>query len=404
MPSELKPLDIMRLPPGRHADGRGLYLQVSPGGGRSWLYRYQLHGREHFMGLGSAADIPLKRARQLAAEARQLRAEKVDPLQQRRQQRSAQLVDQARSVTFRECAGAYILAHEAGWKNPKHRYQWRQTLEQFVYPILGPLPVQSIDTALVLNVLQPIWRDKTETASRVRGRIESILDYAKVREYRNGDNPARWRGHLDNLLPRPDKIAKPEHHAALPYTEIGSFMSDLRGRDSTSARSLEFLILTAARTGEVIGAQWREFDPKAKVWTVPANRMKGGREHRVPLSDRTVEIVRIMQSRRENDFVFPGRSGGLSNMSLLAMLRTMGQSITAHGFRSTFRTWAAEHTNFARELAEAALAHVVGDKVEQAYQRGDLFEKRRRLMQSWSDYCLKPSRSIGNVAILLGKA
>jgi integrase len=224
-----------------------------------------------------------------------------------------------------------------------------------------------------------------------------------VREYRNGDNPARWRGHLDNLLPRPDKIAKPEHHAALPYTEIGSFMSDLRGRDSTSAHCLEFLILTAARTGEVIGAQWGEFDLTAKVWTVPANRMKGGREHRVPLSDRAVEIVRIMQSRRENDFVFPGRSGGLSNMSLLAMLRTMGHSITAHGFRSSFRTWAAEHTNFARELAEAALAHVVGDKVEQAYQRGDLFEKRRRLMQSWSDYCAKPSRAVGKVTAIIGQ-
>jgi integrase len=395
-------LDVQRLGPGLHPDDSGLYLQVTASGGRSWLYRYSLHGKEHRIGLGSAAVVPLKLARQLAAQARQLRATGVDPLAQKRERRTAHLVAEAKAVTFKECAESYITAHEAGWRNPKHRQQWRSTLDTYCFPVIGALPLQAIDTDLVIKVLEPIWRDKTETASRLRGRIESILDYAKARNYRSGENPARWRGHLDMLLARPNKIAPHEHHAALPYAEIGSFMSDLRGRDSISARCLEFLILTAARTGEVIGAQWKEFDLTAKVWTVPANRMKSNREHRVPLSDRAVEIVRIMQSRCENDFVFPGRSGGLSNMSLLAMLRTMGHSITAHGFRSSFRTWAAEHTNFARELAEAALAHVVGDKVEQAYQRGDLFEKRRRLMQSWSDYCAKPSRAVGNVTALRG--
>src|SRR5215831_6621472 len=397
---KLKSLDVERKPPGLHPDGKGLYLQVAPGGGRSWLFRYSLHGKEHRIGLGSVSAVPLKLARQLATQARQLRATGADPLAKKRDQRNAHIVAEAKATTFRECAESYIAAHEAGWRNPKHRQQWRSTLEQYCFPIMGALPVEEIDTGTVLKVLEPIWRDKTETASRLRGRIESILDYAKARGYRNGENPAHWRGHLDMLLARPAKIAPHEHHAALPYLEIGSFMSDLRGRDSTSARCLEFLILTAARTGEVIGAQWSEFDLAAKVWTVPANRMKGGREHRVPLSNRAVEIVRLMQSRCENDFVFPGRSGGLSNMSLLALLRNMGRALTAHGFQSSFRTWAAEQTNFANEVCEEALAHVIGDKVEAAYQRGDLFEKRRRLMEAWAAFCSKPSRATGNVTAL----
>jgi integrase len=399
---KLKPLDIMRLPPGRHADGRGLYLQVSPGGGRSWLYRYQLHNSEHFMGLGSAADIPLKRARQLAAEARQLRAERVDPLQQRRQKRNAELVAEARLVTFKECAGGYLSDNEGAWKNAKHRYQWRATLEQFVYPHIGVLPVQDIDTALVLKCIKPLWNDRTETGSRVRGRIERILDWATAHGHRAGDNPARWKGCIAEALPRPDKVSVVEHHPALDYRQIGEFMADLRARDSTSAHCLEFLILTAARTGEVIGATWDEID--AKIWTVPAGRMKASREHRVPLSDRAVEIVRTMRSRRQSDYVFPGqRNARLSNMALLAMLRVLGRAgLTVHGFRSTFRTWAAEQTGFRREIAEAALAHVNADKVEQAYQRGDLFEKRRRLMDAWSAFCSKPSQSTGNVTSLRG--
>jgi integrase len=304
---------------------------------------------------------------------------------------------------FRECAESYIAAHEAGWRNATHRQQWRNTLETYVYPVIGKLPVQDIDTPLVLKVLEPIWRDKTETANRIRGRIESVLDYAKAREYRSGENPARWRGHLSLMLAQPNKIAPHEHHAALPYLEIGGFMEELRGRDSTSARCLEFLILTAARTGEVIGATWSEIDLTAKTWTVPANRMKGNREHRVPLSNRAVEIVQLMQSRCENDFIFPGRNSGLSNMSLLALLRNMGRSLTAHGFRSSFRDWAAEQTNFPNEVCEMALAHAVGDKVEAAYRRGDLFEKRRRLMDTWAEYCGRPNHS-GNVTPLRSRS
>ena len=388
---KLKPLDVQRLPPGIWPDGKGLYLQVAPGGGRSWLYRYSLHGKEHRIGLGSANAVPLKRARELAAAARQLRAEKIDPLQHRRAQRNAQLVAQVRATTFKECAEAYIAAHEASWRNPKHRQQWRSTLEQYVYPVLGALPVEAVDTALILKVLEPIWQDKTETANRIRGRIELILDAAKTRGYRSGENPARWRGHLDNVLARPSKIAPHVNYAALPYAEIGEFMSDLRDRDSTSARCLEFLILTAGRTSEIIGATWDEIDLAAKTWTVPAQRMKSAREHRVPLSERAVTILRGQQKRRESDLIFPGRAGALSNMSLLALLRVMGRAVTSHGFRSCFRTWAAEGTNFPREIAEAALAHVIDDKTERAYQRGDLFEKRRRLMEAWSEFCGKPA-------------
>jgi integrase len=397
---KLKALDVQRAAPGLHPDGNGLYLQVTPGGSRSWLYRYSLHGKEHRIGLGSASAIPLKRARELAAEARRLRAEKIDPLQYRREQRSAKLVEQARAITFRQCAEAYIAAHEAGWRNPKHRQQWRNTLDSYVHPIIGDLPVQDIDTPLVLKCLEPIWQDKTDTASRIRGRIEIILDWAKFREFRSGENPARWRGHLQLALARPEKIAPHEHHAALPYAAIGELMADLRGRDSTSARCLEFLILTAARTGEVIGATWDEIDLSAKIWSVPAGRMKSNREHRVPLSDRAITILHAMQQRRENDFVFPGRSGGLSNMSLMAMLRTLGRSVTAHGMRSTFRDWAAEQTNFPREVAEQALAHVISNKVEAAYRRGDLFEKRRRLMAAWAEFCGKPSPSGAKVVKL----
>jgi integrase len=345
----------------------------------------------------------LKRARELASEARRLRAERIDPLQQRREIRDAQLIEQAKSVTFKQCAESYIAAHEAGWRNAKHRQQWQSSLSTYAFPVIGGLPVESIDTGLVLKCLEPIWREKTETASRVRGRIELILDYAKARNYRDGENPARWRGHLDNLLPRPEKVSKVEHHAALNYRQIGEFMADLRRRDSTSARCLEFLILTAARTGEVIGATWNEVDLAARVWTIPANRMKGNREHRIPLSDRAVEIVRLMQQRRENDFIFAGmRGGGLSNMTLLAMLRVLGRNVTSHGFRSTFRDWVAEQTNFPREVAELALAHAIESKVEAAYRRGDLFEKRRRLMDAWSAFCSKPSQSTGNVASLRG--
>jgi integrase len=388
---KLRPLDVQRLPAGLHPDGGGLYLQVTGKGGRSWLYRYYLDGKEHRLGLGSAAAIPLKRARQLVAEARRLRAEGIDPLAHKREQHSAKLIEQAKATTFRDCADAYVADHWTGWKNLTHRQQWRSTLETYVYPVIGALPVEAVDTTLVLKILEPIWKTKTETAVRIRGRIELILNAAKVRGFRSGENPAQWKGHLDNILAQPRKIAPHVHHAALPYPEIGAFMADLQKRDSTSARCLEFLILTAARTGEVIGAKWNEIDLTAKVWTIPASRMKAGKEHRVPLSNHAVAILELQQERCESEYVFPGRSGPLSNMSLLAMLRTMGYALTAHGFRSTFRDWAAERTNFPSEVAEMALAHAVGDKVEAAYRRGDMFEKRRRLAESWADYCSKPA-------------
>jgi len=384
----LKALDVQRLPVGIHLDSGGLYLQVSGANARSWIYRYTLHGHERRLGLGSASAIPLKRARELAAEARRLRAEGIDPINNRREQRNARLVEQAKAVTFRDCAEAYIATHEPSWKNAKHRQQWRNTLATYVYPLIGPLPVQAIDVTLVTKIIQPLWLQKTETASRVRGRIEAILDYATVHKYRQGDNPARWRGHLEEALPDRAKIAKPEHHAALPYDKVGAFMSDLRRRESTSARCLEFLILTAARTSEVIGATWDEIDLATKVWIVPANRMKGGREHKVPLSPRAIEILHEQQSKRENDFVFPGRRGPLSNMALIAQLRVMRRTeLTVHGFRSTFRDWAAEKTDYPNHVVEMALAHTIESKVERSYRRGELLEKRCKLMDAWAQYC-----------------
>ena len=386
----LTTLDVARLPGGLHHDGDGLYLQVGGAGARSWIWRFTLNGKTRDLGLGSAKAIPLKRARELAAEARRLRAEGVDPVQRRREQRSAVQIRQAKSVTFKQCAESYIAAHEAGWRGAKHREQWSGSLSTDAYPAIGALPVASVDTALVMKVLEPIWTAKPETASRVRGRIESILDFAKARGFRDGENPARWRGHLDCLLPAKAKLAKIAHFAALPYAEIGAFMADLRRREGTSARCLEFTILTAARTGEAIGARWDEIDLQAQVWTVPAERKKGGKAHRKPLSPRVAEIIRERQARREGDYVFPGRSGGapLSHTSLPAMLHAMGGAdVTTHGFRATFRTWAAERTNFPREVIEAALAHIVGDETERAYQRGDLFDKRRKLMAAWSQYC-----------------
>jgi integrase len=397
---KLNALDVTRLTAGVHPDGQGLYLQVTSGNARSWLWRYSIRGRERYLGLGSASAVSLKRARELAAEARRLRAEGIDPIEHRRQQRNTQRVEQAKAVTFRECAEAYIAAHEASWRNPKHRQQWRSTLSNYVYPVIGQLPVQSIDTGLVTKIISPIWKTKSETAARIRGRIESILDFAKVAGYRDGENPARWRGHLELALPRREKIRKVEHHAALPYDEIGVFMTDLRARPSTSARCLEFLILTAARTSEAIGATWAEIDVQAKVWTIPAERMKSARPHRVPLTAPAIAVIRQMQARREGEYVFPGIRGNapLSNMSLLAMLRVMHRlDLTVHGFRATFKTWATERSNFPREVVETALAHTVGDDTERAYQRGDLFEKRRRLMEAWATFCGKPASRTKNV-------
>lgn len=384
---------------GLHADGGGLYLKVAPGGSKSWVFRFTLNGKPYVMGLGGELALKLADAREKAAEARRMvKVDGVNPLEIRREKRNAARAAVAKTMTFRQCAEAYIAAHQDSWKNPKHAAQWPSTLEAYAYPVFGHLPVKAVDVGLVTKVIEPIWKTKTETASRLRGRIEAVLDWAKVRGYRDGENPARWRGHLDNLLPARGKVAKVAHHAALPFDQIAGFMSNLRSQDAVAAKALEFTILNAARTSEVIGATWAEIDLAAKTWTVPGERMKAGREHRVPLSDAAIAVLLdampLAQSPQRASIddvpIFPGRNAGsfLSNMSMTAVLRRMGTGdITVHGFRSAFRDWASEATDFQGEVAEAALAHVVGDKVEAAYRRGDLFEKRRRLMDAWAAYC-----------------
>ncbi|MDP6574728.1 MAG: integrase arm-type DNA-binding domain-containing protein [Rhodospirillales bacterium] len=404
---KLKALNVARKKkPGMYADGGGLYLQVTAAGSRSWIFRYALLGKTRYMGLGPLHAVGLADARKKAAAARQLRHDGIDPIDARNADIVRARLEAAKSISFREAAERHIEAHEAGWRNAKHASQWRSTLETYAHPIFGDLPVQAVDVALVMKVLEPIWAKKTETASRVRGRIESILDWATARGYRLGDNPARWRGHLDNLLPRRSRVQRVSHHAALPYDEIAAFMESLRVQDGITAQALDFLILSAGRTGEVVGARRGEFNLNDAVWTVPAERVKSGREHRVPVSAPAMEIVRAMDigraSESDSDFVFPGgkRGKSLSTGAFLALLRRMDrEDITPHGFRSTFRDWAAERTNYPREVAEMALGHVISDKVEAAYRRGDLFEKRRRLMDEWSRFCGTEAKAGKVVAI-----
>jgi integrase len=376
-----------------YPDGGGLYLRVGRGGAKSWCLRYMLEGNAREMGLGGFSKVTLGDARKKASALRVLLVDKVDPLDRRHAESSAKKIEAARAMTFDDCAQAYLKAHEASWRNAKHRQQWKNTLATYVFPIFGSVSVSDVDVAMVMKVVEPLWATKPETAGRVRGRIEAVLDWAKARGFRDGENPARWRGHLSNLLPARSKVRAVKHHAALPYTEAGAFMMDLRSREGGAAAALEFLILTASRTNEVIGARWSEIDVGARMWSVPAARMKGGREHRVPLTSTAVAVLERMRVQG-GDFVFPGAKAGqgLSNMALLKVLERMGRGeLTAHGFRATFKTWASERTNFPRELVEAALAHVLGDKVEVAYQRGDLFDKRRRLMDAWTEFCAKPA-------------
>jgi integrase len=387
--------------PGLYADGGGLYLRVGRGGAKSWCLRYMLEGKAREMGLGGLAKIGLGDARKKAAAQRLLLVEKVDPLERREAENSAKKIEAARSMTFDQCAAAYIEAHKAGWRSAKHAQQWTNTLATYVSPTFGSVPVADVDVAMVTKVIEPLWTTKPETAGRVRGRIEAVLDWAKARGFRDGENPARWRGHLSNLLPARSKVRAVKHHAALPYTEIGAFMADLRGREGAAAAALEFLILTAARTGEVIAGGCPEIDFAARTWTVPAARMKGGREHRVPLTRAAMSALKRMEGQ-DREFLFRGiKAGrGLSNMALLKVLERMGRGdLTAHGFRATFKTWATERTNFPRELVEAALAHVLDDKTEAAYQRGDMLEKRRRLMDAWAEFCGKrvPTGTVVNL-------
>lgn len=377
--------------PGLYADGAGLYLQVAAGGSKSWLWRFMLAGRARWMGLGSYPAVALADARAQAADARRLRLAGVDPIEARKAARAQSRIEAARAITFKDAADKYIAAHKPGWRNARHAAQWASSLETYARPVLGSLPVQAIDVGLVLKVLEPIWTEKSETASRLRGRIEAVLDWAAARGYRLGENPARWRGHLENLLPARAKVRKVRHHPALPYAEVGAFVAVLRQEGGLAARALEFLILTACRTGEAIGACWPEFDPDGAVWTIPAERTKMGRAHRVPLSPPALALLKgLVRPTAEGGFVFPGADPDrpLSNMAMLALLKRMGRDdLTAHGFRSTFRDWAAERTNYPREVAEMALGHAIGDRVEAAYRRGDLFEKRRRLMAAWGEFC-----------------
>ena len=390
---KLSALQVQRLKaPGYHGDGGGLWLQVSSAGTKSWVFRYTL-GKAREMGLGPLHTISLAEARAKARACRQQVLDGIDPIEARRAGKLTERAAAAKAaMTFQQAAEAYVEAHRAGWKNVKHADQWANTLRDYAYPTIGALPVSAVDTGLVVQLLEPIWREKTETASRVRGRVESVLDWATVRGHRSGDNPARWRGHLDKLLPKPTKVAKVRNHPALPYVEVGAFMKVLRAEKGIAARALEFIILTAARTSEVIGGKWSEVDRGAKAWTVSAERMKAGREHRVPLSAAALRVLRQMRELggKPGDYVFPGAKSDkpMSNMACLKLLERMGRaSITVHGFRSTFRDWAAETTNYSREVAEMALAHTIKDATEAAYRRGDLFDKRARLMEAWATYC-----------------
>ncbi len=380
---------------GMYADGGGLYLQVGDGSARSWIFRYMLNGVRRDMGIGPLHSVSLAEARSNAADARKLVVKRIDPIEHRRAEQNAVKLEAARAVTFKKCAEDYIASQRAGWRNEKHARQWESTLQTYAYPLLGALPVQAIDVALVTKVLEPIWRKKTETASRLRGRIEAVLDYATAREYRRGDNPARWKGHLNKLLPTRASVQRVQHRKALPHAEIAEFMAELRTRGEISAHALEFLILTTTRTSEVLGARWEEINLSKGMWIIPPERHKTGKRTgkslRIALSSCAVAILDQMKKIvSQSEFVFPGNKKGaaLSNMALLQLRKRMGRSdIDPHGFRSSFRDWAAERTMFPRELAEMALGHEVGDDVEAAYLRSDLFERRRRLMDVWAEYC-----------------
>ena len=373
---------------GYYADGGGLYFRVSEFNTRLWAFRYTRAGKAREMGLGTFPDVSLKEARESAAEKRKLLRDNVDPIEQRQAAKSVMIAAREAALTFEQCAVAYIGIKEHEWKNAKHAAQWNNTLSAHAYPIIGSVLINHVEQTHILKILEPLWTTKTETASRLRGRIESILDYATARGYRKGDNPARWRGHLDKLLATPGKVAKVEHHAALPYTEIGGFMAGLRRQAGMGALALEFAILTAARSGEVRGATWPEVDLDSAVWNIPADRMKAGREHRIPLSGAAVELLRALPRIDGSDQIFPNTKGAaLSDMTLTAVLRRMECPVTAHGFRSTFRDWAGETTAYPREVIEHALAHQLKDKAEAAYARGTLFDKRRRLMADWATYC-----------------
>jgi len=372
------------------ADGGNLHCQVTRGKSdainRSWIFRYELDGQRHDLGLGSLNDLDLAEARAKARSLRQKLLDGIDPHEERQQLRAnrlAKLAERARAMTFRDCAVRCIEAHSDGWRNAEHHRQWVTSLEQYVYPIIGDLPVDEISTPHIVKVLEPIWKAIPETASRVRGRCEKILGWAQVRGFRSGDNPARWRGHLAELFTAKGKMQPAKHHAALPFTDVPQLVAEIAAIDHVAARALEFTILTAARAGEVLGATWDEVDLTTKVWTVPAKRMKAGKPHRVPLSDRALALLRTLP--RTDKRIFP-----IGEVAMLLLLKKLRSGVTVHGFRSSFRDWCSEKTSYPPVIAELALAHAVGDKTERSYARSDLVVKRARLMQEWATWCSRP--------------
>ncbi len=373
---------------GFYCDGGGLYLQVSKTGSKSWVFRYALSGRKRDMGLGSITTFTLAEARERARKLRQLVADGVDPIDDRKARRAGT----ASMLTFRQCAERYVAAHEAGWRNGGA--EWLASLTKHVFPVMGDMPVSAVGLSDVLRAIEPMWTKQPVRLNIVRNRVEMVLDWAKVRGLRQGENPARWKGHLETLLPSRKKVAPVKHRAALPYCEVGAFMTELRHLTDTSARVLEFQILTAARSSEVVAARWDEIDLAERVWTIPAARMKAGREHRVPLNEAAITVLELQAAVRENNFVFPGRRPGqpINIDASMRPIEKLGHEVTAHGFRSAFRDWAAEQTNFPREIAEASLAHTIGGAVERAYQRGDFLTKRRQLIEAWGRYCMAPTR------------
>ncbi len=384
--------------PGRYGDGHGLYLRIGPTGHKTWVLRWERNGRERMMGLGALHTFNLDEARERARQARQQLADGIDPIEAKKASMTAQAIEAAKAVTFADAALRYHEAHSARWTNPKHRAQFLSTLKQYAFPVFGTVPVASIDMPLVLKALEPIWRTIPESASRIRGRIESVLDFATVRGWRTGDNPARWSGWLSHALPSPNTLKTGAHHAAMAFDEVPAFLAALAQREGIAARALEMTILTASRTSEITGARWSEFNLKAAVWTIPGERMKAKKPHRVPLSEPVLTVLRELP--REAQYVFPGSKAKepLSNMAMAAVLKRMGRNdVTVHGFRSSFRDWVAERTATPNIIAEAALAHTVADKVEAAYRRGDLLTKRAKLMNDWAAFCMTPRPTTATV-------
>lgn len=384
---------------GRHGDGDGLYLQISDKGHKSWIFRFMINKRSREMGLGSLDLVTLAEARIKTAECRKLLLIGTDPIEAGRAARQAQAFSEAKMMTFDECAAAYIESHKPGWKNAKHADQWTNTLATYAKPTIGHLSIQDISTGLIMKVLEPIWYKKTETASRVRNRIELVISWATVRGYRTGENPARWRGHLDNLLPKRSSVQQVKHFSALPMNEVGAFIEKLHSFDGIVSLALEFQILTASRTNEVMGACWSEINIDEAQWKIPASRMKAKREHRVPLSARVLEILNSLTKSDKSGLIFPGRSNRqLSSNAFLALIKKrLNVKVTAHGFRSTFSDWASERTLHSREVVEMSLAHSIKDATEAAYRRGDLLLKRKSLLNDWARFCANSSQTAGKV-------